>query len=474
MADDPNQWDPSQQSPPGLFISPGDLDFWTPDFSDGGQPAALAVIVSDPTAFDPSSLPTPGPFMAAGPANGLWQPDWYNGGQPAPLASPGAQDPTAFDPTFLPTPGPFFSTGPDNDMWQPDWYDGGQPAALVAPVQDLSTQDMAFPASPPGLFISPGNLGFWQPDFGPPPVGLPGPQLDPSSPPSAILSGPTSTVTCNSFTPPVGSVIEAVLVLDGGPANVAQQVLNVSNTGAVLSWRLLQRSNNYRGDGTLGGAVETWWAYNANYQAAMTVTANFATAASGGMMQVLVFTGAAPDQSLAAATPAWQGSPGALPSATVTTTAANSRVWGAVLNYVQQEGPVAPAGQQLYGAQPVWSVGFGWIQYVAATVAAAGTAVTVNDTAPSCYFNMLAWEVLAGNPITVATPAMPASGVSVTNTFMVNAAVFISGGTVFDTQLDGQSLASLTRAVPGLVIVPPGHTITLIYTAAPQWVWTLF
>lgn len=69
----------------------------------------------------------------------------------------------------------------------------------------------------------------------------------------------------------------------------------------------------------------------------------------------------------------------------------------------------------------------------------------------------------------VTAPTVPLSGVVFTNPFWRHASVKIAGGTVTQIAVDGvnQLLTS------GTFDVPSGHTITLTYSAAPSWVWTL-
>lgn len=68
-----------------------------------------------------------------------------------------------------------------------------------------------------------------------------------------------------------------------------------------------------------------------------------------------------------------------------------------------------------------------------------------------------------------ATPAVPASGTPVTNTSPLPAQVVISGGTVSNVVVNGVSV--LTG--DGTCTVPAGQSITLTYSVAPTWTWTL-
>ena len=72
-------------------------------------------------------------------------------------------------------------------------------------------------------------------------------------------------------------------------------------------------------------------------------------------------------------------------------------------------------------------------------------------------------------PISISTPAVPASGTPVTNTQPGAVMVSVSGGTVTDIAINGTS----TGRTAGSFMVPPGGTITLTYSAVPSWVWTI-
>lgn len=69
----------------------------------------------------------------------------------------------------------------------------------------------------------------------------------------------------------------------------------------------------------------------------------------------------------------------------------------------------------------------------------------------------------------VTAPGVPASAVGHQNTLWRDAAVTVTGGTVTGIAVDGAT----TGLTSGTVIVPSGKTITLTYSAAPSWVWTL-
>lgn len=67
------------------------------------------------------------------------------------------------------------------------------------------------------------------------------------------------------------------------------------------------------------------------------------------------------------------------------------------------------------------------------------------------------------------TPSVPASGTAVTNTSPLSASVVVTGGTVSAVDVNGVSAGT----GDGTYTVPAGQTISLTYTAAPTWTWTL-
>lgn len=69
----------------------------------------------------------------------------------------------------------------------------------------------------------------------------------------------------------------------------------------------------------------------------------------------------------------------------------------------------------------------------------------------------------------LVTPAVPASGTPVSNPSAVPVTVVISGGTMTNVVIKGVSVG--TGA--GTYTLPPGATITLTYTVAPTWAWSI-
>jgi hypothetical protein len=68
-----------------------------------------------------------------------------------------------------------------------------------------------------------------------------------------------------------------------------------------------------------------------------------------------------------------------------------------------------------------------------------------------------------------STPSVPLTTVPVTNTSPLPATVVVSGGTGTNVAINGV----LQGTFDGTYTVPPGQTITLTYSSAPTWTWTL-
>lgn len=69
----------------------------------------------------------------------------------------------------------------------------------------------------------------------------------------------------------------------------------------------------------------------------------------------------------------------------------------------------------------------------------------------------------------ITAPSVPATTLAYQNTTGRDAMVVISGGTVTAIAVDGTA----TGITSGTVMVPSGKTITLTYSVAPTWIWTL-
>lgn len=111
----------------------------------------------------------------------------------------------------------------------------------------------------------------------------------------------------------------------------------------------------------------------------------------------------------------------------------------------------------------------------APAVPATGVAVS-NPTGQNVAVSLLTGTVqsvlvTAPNPPTVSTPAVPATTVTATNSngFPVQVVVGANGATISAVTVNGSSVGSAA----GTYVVPAGGTIALSYTVAtPTWTWS--
>jgi hypothetical protein len=228
------------------------------------------------------------------------------------------------------------------------------------------------------------------------------PTLDPATPAPTPVQSAVSSVTSSSFSPPAGTVIYAVFSMDS--ASYTGQVTSVSsitNSGAALTWNLLGRSNDF--SSAAGGFLEVWWAYNPSSQASISATANFNmptknVPAPVGDFQILVLDNAASNQASAA----WSANDlltatSNSPTATVTTTKAQSLVFGVFDNWNNSDTPTPGSNQAIQSlVLNATDVDGYWVQVQNASTPLAGTAVQMSatDPGPATQWRVLAWEVL--------------------------------------------------------------------------------
>jgi len=251
--------------------------------------------------------------------------------------------------------------------------------------------------------------------------------LDASTPASTTIGQAVTSAVSPTFSPPANSVLFA-LVMATYNGSVANSHATISNSGTALTWTLLGRDT-----GMVPGGTDVWWASNSSAQSNITVTATLATATfniAGGMgiLRVLVFTGAATSQTGAVTTR--NSNSAGTPSLAVTTTAANSWVWAAFTNPTTPGAPTAGANQTVDVQLTNAGAGYGeWSQKQNATTSTSGTAVTMNDTAPTGIgYDGVAFEILAA-----PSGAMTASLTSTSTLGPAQLGVIYLAGTVSST-----------------------------------------
>jgi hypothetical protein len=183
-----------------------------------------------------------------------------------------------------------------------------------------------------------------------------------------VTASGRSTVTAKLASAASGDLIVAFVSADG--PSVAGQQAQVSGGG--LTWTLAKRTN------TRTGTAEVWEAHAASGLSQAAITASLIYPGYGEMLTVVAFK----DAPGIGATASASGRTGA-PTASLTTTTANSWVF-AVGNDPSALVPrTVGAGQTLVSQSTDINGDTYWVQSLSAPTPTAGTAVTINDTAPT-------------------------------------------------------------------------------------------
>jgi len=183
-------------------------------------------------------------------------------------------------------------------------------------------------------------------------------------------------------------------------ALVATDYLTGSNTtvtgvsGGGLTWTLVLRTN------TQSGSAEIWRAFAAVHLSNVTVTATLSQSVISSIT-VMSFTGvntAGTNGSGAIGATAGKSAATGAPSATLTSTGSNSLVLGVGNDFDNATARTLGAGQSLIHQYLTPTGDTYWVQMLTSPVAASGTSVTINDTAPTKdRYNLSIVEVLAGS-----------------------------------------------------------------------------
>ncbi len=205
-----------------------------------------------------------------------------------------------------------------------------------------------------------------------------------------------SSITSSAFTTTQANELIVAFISTDGPNRSAQTVTSVSGGG--LTWRMRQLSNSQP------GPSEIWTAAAPSILTNTTVKATL-NSSYAALMTVVAFTGA--DTSATAGATAGGNATTGAPSISLTTTKAGSWTWGVGNDWDRAVSRTVGANQTKVD-EYLPSVGDTyWVQRLTSPTAAAGTAVTLNDTAPiNDHWNFAALEIV---PATVDTipPSVP-------------------------------------------------------------------
>jgi len=290
--------------------------------------------------------------------------------------------------------------------------------------------------------------------------------LDASTPAATTIVKASTSQASASFSPPANSLIIVFFGVQAVDSASAQSVSAVTNTGTALTWTRKVLANH--SGSSPGGSAEIWWAFNTAAQTGITVSANFtrpaaaSTDQNGGLMAVKVYTGTATSLSTAASG-SQISTANAVFSASVTTTAANSWVWGVALNWSNSTVGTAGTAQTIVeSVNDTTSGDAEWSQKQNATTPSSGTSVTINDTAPSVTHLLAVIEILAAGG-TLKTATLTASGTGVVSLSRQARAVKSSTGVAV---VGKSAQVSIIRSVTGSGVVSLAKRIAKSLTAS--------
>ena len=215
---------------------------------------------------------------------------------------------------------------------------------------------------------------------------------------TAHATSSATTVTSPAFTTSAPGELLMAFVSADGPASPTQTITSV--TGGGLTWRLRQRTNAQR------GTAEIWQAVAPNVLSSATVTATHAGSYQAAIT-VATFTGAS--LTVDGATRGASAASGA-PGASLSTLRAGSWVWGVGNDWDDALARAVGAGQTKVDEYLASTGDTMWLQRQTSVSGAAGTSVTINDTAPTAdRWNLSLVEIPAAAPDTDTTaPAISA------------------------------------------------------------------
>ena len=200
------------------------------------------------------------------------------------------------------------------------------------------------------------------------------------------------TIVSPSFTTATpNELLLAFVSVDAGPTGANTTVTGITNTGGALTWTLVRRTNTQR------GTAEVWRAFAPTVRTG-TVTASFSANIGASLITVMSFSGVdttgTGGSGAVGASASGSAATGA-PTATLTTTRANSWVFGVGNDWdapiARTLGPNQTLVSQFLATGIVETF---WVQMMSAPTPTLGTLVTINDTAPTAdRYNLTIVEV---------------------------------------------------------------------------------
>ncbi|MFI5107226.1 MAG: N,N-dimethylformamidase beta subunit family domain-containing protein [Terriglobales bacterium] len=268
----------------------------------------------------------------------------------------------------------------------------------------------------------------------------------------------TTSITSPAFsTTSTNELLLAFIASDGNTANMT--VTGV--TGASLTWALVQRTN------TQLGTAEIWRAFAPSALSKVSVTATLSQSVAASIT-VVSFIGANPaganGSGAIGATGTGNANPGA-PTASLVTTQNNSWVFGVGSDYdnatARTLGPNQTMVHQFVASASASTM---WVQRQSSPIPLKGTAVTINDTAPTAdRYDLSLVEILpAPNPwILSGTISGGGAGATVTLSGAASATVTADASGNYSFGGLNNGTYTVTPSNTGFKYTPASQTVTI-------------
>lgn len=222
---------------------------------------------------------------------------------------------------------------------------------------------------------------------------------DASNQPVPVHSTTTTAVTA-SFSPQAGTLLVAMLAVDGAGTGATTAIMSDSLAGA---WTLLARSNAHSNP-SLGGSSEVWCQYLAAAPGSMTAIGTWTTTGqAAGNLTVRSLLGAAPTQTGAVGT---TGGTSVAPTATLTPTQLGSWVYGACLDYATNASLTANTNTTLIDQFQDSTNGDTWATFKGKVATASLSSTAYGFTNANNAFNTAVAEILAATVSASVAPSL--------------------------------------------------------------------
>ena len=259
----------------------------------------------------------------------------------------------------------------------------------------------------------------------------------------------TTTTTITSPTFSTNGASELLVAFVGADDRTAGNTVS-GVTGGGLTWTLVRRTNTQRGDS------EIWRAFSASTLSGASVTATLTQGAAASLTVVSfagVDTTGTNGSGAVGATGSGSAATGA-PTASLVSTRANSFVFGVGLDWDAGPARTLGANQTMVHQYAATNVITAWVQRTTSPVAASGTTVTINDTAPTAdRYNLTICEILPPG-----TPTWTVSGAVTPAASGVGTTLALSGAATGTVTADAAGNFTFTGLANGTYTVTPSKT----------------